>query len=219
MRWRFITALIVMVVGSHLTLSAQMYAEDYDMHRYMQHRRHMNAIYSVMGGVALPQVWEANEKISTDSRAGFQVGFAWGLDFGRVELVPEFWCRHNRSGVEVSDIGISGDMVTNTFEVPIICAVELGAGFRFNVGTSLSMMNNCTIESSEGDLYEVTRANSTAGYLVGLSATLTNRMIFDIRYTGRFRSVESSIYMDGVEEGSLYELNSSNFSFNIGYRF
>ncbi len=174
-----------------------------------------NMIYGVMAGVNVPKLTEKDGLMDISNRLGFGFGMMWGVDFGRVELVPEIW--YTRTNVDMMVVGSSESysMGCNNIEVPILVAIPFGA-IRLNFGPTLSLVNNSTLQEVDGDeSIDFGRTRSTVGYLVGASCTFNNNMIIDLRLSGGLKAVE----MEWYKGNKSYNYNFFSCGLNVGYRF
>lgn len=213
--------LLILLLGLCLPISAQIYTDDYDLVEIKENVTHAGPkygmIYGVMAGVNVPVMSDKQNVVDIDNTAGYQVGIMWGIDMGALEIVPEIWYQHSKSKVYHNNYDSEGDLVSNSIEMPIVVAMNFAKIMRFNLGPSFSLMSNAEyrpIDSNAG-VSDFGQIKSTVGYVVGLSATITERFIIDARYTGRFVSVDSE-WHSGASE---HEYRYYNYSFNIGYRF
>ncbi|MFR9628128.1 MAG: outer membrane beta-barrel protein [Rikenellaceae bacterium] len=209
--------LLALLLGLCLPISAQIYAEDYILEKNnVPAGQRLQMIYGVMAGVNVPVMSDKQDIVDISNTAGYQIGMMWGLDFGGLEVVPEIWYQHSKANISHSNRDEGGELVSRSVEVPIIMAMSLGDIIRFNVGPSFSVMNeNDYQKDGDDDVEEFGRMKSGAGYVAGISATISERFIVDFRYSGRFVSLDSEWYRGTSEHSYRYY----NFSFNVGYRF
>ncbi len=208
-----ITAIMLVAVTA---VSAQRYAEDFVIHKGAKQSNHVDMVYGVMAGVILPKLSDKQDKLAIDNKAGYGIGMMWGVDFGGVELVPEFWYAHSNTTLNVIGESKSYDLVSHSIEVPVIFALPIAeSGLRFNVGPTFALMSNSKLECEGEEEIDFGRTKSTAGYLIGLSLTLYERLILDCRFTGRYVSTEKEWH----NSGESYDYRYYDFAINVGYRF
>lgn len=210
-------ALLALLLGVCVSASAQIYKEDYIINKDNSLKEpKVNMIYGLMAGVNVPVMSDKNDVVEIDNTAGYQLGMMWGVDMGALEIVPEIWYQHNKSNIYHSTYKEEGHLISNGIEVPIIFAMSFGDIVRLNLGPSFSLMSDAKYRSVDGDEEEdFGRYKSTAGYVVGVSVTLSKRFIFDARYSGRFVSTESTWHSASSE----HDYRFYSYSFNLGYRF
>lgn len=207
-------ALLLLLSGICLSTQAQIYTEDYvkkSPGELYGPKSHM--VYGVMAGVLVPRMSDKQNKLDINNVAGYHLGFMWGIDMGKLEIVPEFWYEHNKSDVTRTTSNDKGDLVTHSLEIPVVFAIELGP-VRLNFGPSFSLMSSSKFKESGKDDIDFGRTKSAAGYLCGASVLLKEHFILDLRYSGRFVS-SSEISVGGDE----HEYRYYSYSFNVGYRF
>lgn len=212
----FFTSLLI---GVALSATAQRHPEDFVIQRSNYNHRSVNMIYGIMAGVSIPELAVEGDYLDINNSAGFQIGMMWGVDMGDIEVVPEIWYQYSKASISESSALDAGEITINSVEVPILLAFDIaGSGLRINVGPSLSLMSSCEYVSDDGkDSYDLGRIRATAGYLVGVSMTLQNNIIFDLRYTGRFGGVTNASAWGKESEDYKYEFY--NLGLSVGYRF
>ncbi len=209
--------LLLPLLACVTSLSAQQYKEDYVIDRSGSYGGSQTGmVYGVMAGINVPLMTDKMEKVDVGGTAGFAMGMMWGVNLGGLQIAPEIWYQHDKSSLEYSSKGIEGDLVSNSIEVPIVFGMKLGP-MRLNVGPSFSLMSDSTLQVAGDEDIDFGRTKSTAGYLVGLSTTLMDHLILDVRYTGRFVSVTNPWYTSTGEDDPDYRYYS--FGINVGYKF
>lgn len=206
-----------------LNASAQQYSEDYIVQKgNVQRGQRVDMIYGVMAGITVPRLSDKNNVLEVKNTTGYQAGIMWGVDLGGLEIVPEIWYQHDKSQIRSTSSTNSGELVSNSIEVPIIFAMQWGP-IRINVGPTFSLMSNSQFNITESETIEPQtldfgRTKSTVGYSVGLSTLIAEHLILDARYIGRFVSTSKAWY-DGYNEVEHYKYRYYGFTFNVGYRF
>lgn len=209
--------LLALLLGFCLPLSAQIYAEDYIIQKdIIAKSSRAQMIYGVMAGVTMPKLSDKQDALDISNATGFQLGMMWGVGLGALEIVPEIWYQHENTKLTEVCYDEKYSMVSNNIEVPILFVMRFADWFRFNIGPSFSLMNSTKIVADDdGDSIDFGRTRSAAGYTVGLSATLSERYIIDLRYTGRFVSADTEWHTGA----NSYEYRYYNMAFSVGYRF
>ncbi len=210
--------LLALLLGLCFPLSAQIYDEDYVIEKNVSSiGSKIDMVYGVMAGVTIPRLSDKEGILDVENTAGYQIGMMWGVGLGALEIVPEIWYQHENTKLMQSGDDDVYEMVSSGIEVPIIFAMRFTDWLRFNVGPSFSLMNNSKLHFEDKDKEPVDfgRTRSAAGYVVGLSATISQNFILDVRYTGRFVSTG----LDWYNGWTQYEYRYYNMAFNVGYRF
>ncbi len=217
MRLKYIiTALLLAAVT---TLSAQQYSEDYIIKKSPKQSSNIEMVYGVLAGVVLPKLSDKQDKLSISNKAGYGFAMMWGVDLGTIEVVPEIWYTHSNTDLAVINTTDRYELVSNTIEIPVIFSLPIAeSGLRFNVGPTFALMSNSKLTDTSdptAEQIDFGRTKSTAGYLIGMSLTLFERLILDCRFTGRYVSTEKP-WHTGSES---YDYRYYDFAVNVGYRF
>ncbi len=211
-----LTILTLLLAVTSSAVVAQQYAEDYVISKGTKQSRQVDMIYGVMTGVILPKLSDKQDKLSIDNKAGYGIGMMWGVDLGGLEIVPEFWYTHSNTTLNVVGESDSYDLVGHSIEVPIVFSIPFAeSGLRFNVGPTFALMSNTKLKEAGEEDIDFGRTKSTAGYLIGLSLTLYERLILDCRFTGRYVSTDTQWY----NSDESYSYRYYDFAVNVGYRF
>lgn len=204
-----------------LAASAQHYSQDYvDVKQGgVHHHNPIKMVYGAMVGIDIPDMADRSGVNDISNSVGARVGMMWGVDLGGVELVPELWYIHNKADITNNNSGLTGQLVSNSIEVPILFAIPFADIVRFNVGPSFSLMSEgqLTVDGYD-DTLEFGRMKSTCGYTIGLSGLVWQHMIIDARFTGRFATTSNMSFND-IEAVEQHDYRYFSFAVNIGYRF
>ncbi len=176
----------------------------------------ISMVYGVMGGVVLPQLSEKSGDVEVSNGAGFQAGAMWGVKLRSVEFVPELWYTYSRCNI--SGVEHKGRLATSSVELPVLIAVPLGSIFRVNVGPTFTLMCDSKLSNSTGNDIDFGRLRSTAGWVVGASATLWGNIIIDTRFCGYFKT-HTNVWSENAASAMEYTFSHQTISMSIGYRF
>ncbi len=214
-----ILALCVISAATTSQAVAQQYRQDYTINKRAHQRSSapkVDMIYGVMAGVVLPNLRVEGNSADIDNKAGFKVGMMWGLDWGAIEFVPEIWYSTNNMAFNDDKYtGNSGDITNNSIDVPLVLALNLWEGVRINLGPTLSLMCDNNVSTTDGDNFDFGRIKQGVGFMGGISATLFEHMLLDVRYTGRFSS-NTNVWNNGGDE---YDIKCYDISVSVGYKF
>lgn len=217
-RLLYITTLLMLASTTIATLSAQQYKSDYQINRNRNgevvRSSNIDMVYGVMTGVNIPIMRDKQHDVKSEGSAGFMLGVRWGVDLGGFEIVPEFWYLHDKMTLNNPNLGIKGDLRSNSFEAPIVLGINIGERLRVNFGPSFALTSDAELDY-EDETIEFGSYKSTFGYLIGLSYTAWDHFVMDLRYSGRF--VSSKAEWPGNEEN--YDYRYYSVSITAGYRF
>ncbi len=170
-------------------------------------------VYGVGGGVTCPSV--TFDGVDVSSTMGFKIGMMWGVDWGRIEFVPELW--YSRFSINIGSDGedLAGEQIVNrSIDLPLLLSYCVLPRVRVNVAPTLSLMCSNELMSAE-PLNEFGRIKQSVGYIVGLSANLYRGLMFDVRYAGRFGSFRN----EWGGEDDQYNIEYNSVDFCVIYRF
>lgn len=215
---KIILNIVTVMLLATTPLAAQHYKEDYQIDRTKKGDINtapgVEMVYGLMTGVNIPIMRDKHHDIKSEGSAGFMLGARWGVDLGGFEIVPEFWYYHDMMTLNNPDQGVKADLKSDSFEIPIVFGIDLGKRLKFNFGPSFSLASSAELEY-EGETFEFGRYQSTFGYFVGMSYTVMNHWVADVRYSGRFVSSENQ--WPGSD--TQYDYRYYGVSIAVGYRF
>ncbi len=176
----------------------------------------ISMIYGIAAGLTCPILKFDGNNVDVSSNPGFKAGMMWGVDFGKVRVVPELWYSTFKMDFNEDGAGLKGSQIVNkSFDFPIMVGFDLGKGpFRFNMGPSFSLLCDNTLKN-DGREYEFGRIKSNVGYCLGLSCDLISNLFLDLRYTGRF-TANSNEWSSGREP---YDIKMYAIDITAGLRF
>ncbi len=173
----------------------------------------VSMVYGVLAGVGLPRISETTDQLTISNGMGFHAGAMMGVKLKSIEFMSELWYNYNRATLDSADGSLKGRLGTKSVEMPLLVQIPVASIFRINFGPVLTLMCNSSLSNSSGKDVEFGRIRSTAGWVIGGSATIWGNIILDARFNGYFKS-------HGVmQDGSEYIFSQQCISFNIGYRF
>ncbi|MFI3317783.1 MAG: outer membrane beta-barrel protein [Rikenellaceae bacterium] len=213
-----IYALLLALALATAPTMAQHYAEDFvisDKGANLHAGSNISMSYGVMSGITIPNFRIDHSGVETSGRTGFQAGFMWGIDFGILELIPEFWYETNKLKFNNESIIAGTEIKSNSIEIPVLFQLNLVDEFRLNMGPSFVLSNNSTATTTDGEEYEIGRIKSTTGFVLGVSYVAFGHLLMDVRYIGRFSSTTNDLN----NGGKLVDMRAYSFSASIGYKF
>ncbi len=199
-----------------MCVSAQQYKEDYKIDKgRSRSKSDVNMIYGIAAGYMLPYI-DVEGGVDASSKKGYRYGIMWGIDLGRIEIVPELWYSEFSADFDGDDKLGKTSLKNKSIEVPIIFSIDLPLSrLRLNVGPSFSLMCDNDLTSNNGSKTEFGRIKSGTGYVVGVSSTYFGHLLLDMRFTGRFGS-STNEWPTGSSE---YNIKCYDLSMSIGYKF
>ncbi len=175
----------------------------------------VGTVYGFMAGVNFPSLNEKHNNLEIENITGFGIGMMMGFSFGYFDLIPELWYSQNKSEIEMSSTRDRNELKSKDIEIPIIVSIPFAPRMKFNIGPTFSVMNNSSLIVNGVEEIDFGRTKSSVGYVIGLSVMATDKIFVDVRYTGRYSSVDQQWY-DGDE---TYHFQYYNIGLNLGCRF
>ncbi len=172
----------------------------------------ISMVYGITAGVIFPVLDIKGGNIDISSNPGFKAGIMWGVDFGRVEIVPEVL--YSTFNMDVRDGSQNVELHNSSIDMPLLVGVKVARAVKLHVGPTFSLMCNNRLTYEDGTEEDYGRIKSSVGYVAGVTYNVVKNFIIDFRYTGRFTD-----YGNEWPGGSPYDIWMYSLDLTAGFRF
>ncbi len=153
------------------------------------------------------------DRSAIDNEIGYTAGISAKIGLVILDVGPELWYTRNLASIsDTKYFGETGNLKSNSIDVPVVVALSILGPLKLEVGPSFSLYNNAKVDYG-GNTYDLGRIKPDVGYVAGLKLNLLGLVTMSVRYNG-YLSKTAVDFM-----GTSYDMSSGSYSVTLGAKF